>query len=86
MFWVLLSVLIVGFLFWCARPMTIHEKRGPYTTRYVIVNNLTGNYCFDGRLFRSEKTALKKLKRLDNTVASFGAIFSLRQVNSISAK
>lgn len=78
MFWVLFSLLIVVVLFLSARPKTIHDAKGPSGKRFVVVNNLTGNYCFDGQLFRTEKAALRKLSKIDDP--PWGDIFTVVQV------
>ena len=56
-----LAVILLGLLFG-ARRTTIYDR--DFVGYFIIVNELTGNPCLNGRPFRTQKSAERHLIRL----------------------
>lgn len=71
LFWILLLALLVGVIWRFSQPSTYYTE-GPVRSRgkYIVLNKITGNLCYDGRLFRSYKAANKVLNNLSDILGN----------------
>ena len=61
---VVLAVIALGIARLCSKPTLYNTPPEYWNDRFVIMNDLTGNLAFSGRLFKTDKKAIKALNRL----------------------
>lgn len=83
MIWVVyIALLLIAavVLMVCRPSRTIYANPQKYRGYFAIYNRFTNGICIDGRVYRTPKRALKKIRKLQKQMPFFGDMFEIRKI------